>query len=313
MVEQIKFRNNEYGLSRLIAGYSWEWVSKNNNNAFDIKIGNVNLKWNSTAIDWINTDSSINEVGCIHTTQGYDLNYAGIIFGNEITYNKISGKIEVIRENYFDKNGQNGINDIEDLKNFIINIYKTMMLRSIKGTYIYICDKNLREYFSRYIQLHTDKTTFIELLTNEDEVNDERTIPYYLEANLHHCVKNNLHSHRIKLPENFVFSEDLFAYTLNDHHMNNVIPYGTTCIFKKYVTGNLNGKIALVKVNGNNNSDYRIRELRINKFSEEQSSINLLCLSDEAKLDSQSSKDVYESNSIEIIATFERVLGYIKT
>src|SRR5699024_1883824 len=86
MVSAIKDRDKKYGLSRLVAGYAWPWVSKNNKNLYDIEIEGVHLRWNSTNADWINSEGAVNEVGCIHTTQGYDLNYTGVIFGPEITY-----------------------------------------------------------------------------------------------------------------------------------------------------------------------------------------------------------------------------------
>ena len=109
MINQITLRNDESGLSRLIAGYSWEWISKKNRYAFDIKINNIELKWNGTSSDWINSKNSINEVGCIHTTQGYDLNYAGVIFGNEISYDKSKDEIVIFEKKYFDKNGKQAI------------------------------------------------------------------------------------------------------------------------------------------------------------------------------------------------------------
>lgn len=89
-------------------------------------------------------------MGCIHTTQGYDLNYAGIIFGLDIIYNNSTSRIEVVKENYYDRNGKAGIGE-ELLHDYIINIYKTIMYRGIKGTYIYCCNDELREYFSKYI------------------------------------------------------------------------------------------------------------------------------------------------------------------
>ena len=55
----------------------------------------IQLKWNSATVDWINSTDSINEVGCIHTTQGYDLNYTGIIMGPELDYDFASGKFIV--------------------------------------------------------------------------------------------------------------------------------------------------------------------------------------------------------------------------
>lgn len=152
MVNAIRIKEEEVGLSRLIAGYSWEWKSKNDAKLFDINVDGANLRWNSTNEDWINSDNAADEVGCIHTTQGYDLNYAGIIFGNEISYDPESKKIIIKSENYHDRNGKNGIKDPADLHQYIINIYKTLMYRGIKGTYVYVCDENLKKYFQEKIR-----------------------------------------------------------------------------------------------------------------------------------------------------------------
>jgi DUF2075 family protein len=72
--------------------------------------------------------------------------------GNEIIYDPIIKKICINKEQYFDKNGKNTIADIEILKKYIFNIYRTMMLRGIKGTYLYVCDPELRAYFSNFIE-----------------------------------------------------------------------------------------------------------------------------------------------------------------
>jgi DUF2075 family protein/DNA replication protein DnaC len=151
MVNKVSNLDNEYELCRLVAGFSWDWISRGNEHLYDIEIDNVKLKWNSQTEDWINMPNSKNEVGCIHTTQGYDLNYIGIIFGFEIDYDPINNEIFIIKENYKDKNGKNGINDDSILLQYIINIYKTLMYRGIKGTFIYACNKNLRDYLSKYI------------------------------------------------------------------------------------------------------------------------------------------------------------------
>lgn len=166
MVEKIKNKDEEFGLSRLVAGYSWKWVSKNKD-VHDIEIDNIKLKWNSVTSDWVNSKNSINEVGCIHTTQGYDLNYTGIIFGNEISYDKNKNEIIIREENYFDKNGKQSIKDPNELKEFIINIYKTILLRGIKGTYIYVCDPNLRDYFKEHIYLSSNKIYIENLITEK--------------------------------------------------------------------------------------------------------------------------------------------------
>lgn len=151
MVNEITIKEKEFGLSRMVAGFSWDWISKNDKSKFDIRIDDVELQWNYVTEDWLNSDNSANEVGCIHTTQGYDLNYIGIIFGYEIDYDPILKKIFVIKENYKDKNGKNGVHDIEVLHQYIVNIYKTLMFRGIKGTFVYVCNDNLRNYFKQFI------------------------------------------------------------------------------------------------------------------------------------------------------------------
>ena len=146
----LKKKEDEFGLCRLLSGYSWEWKSAKAD-VPDITIEGLNLKWNTTNEDWINSPNAFNEVGCIHTTQGYDLNYTGIIFGKEITYNPETKQIEINTSQYFDKKGKQGIEDPATLKAYILNIYKTMMLRGIRGTYVYVCDKGLREYFKEFV------------------------------------------------------------------------------------------------------------------------------------------------------------------
>lgn len=147
MLFELKEKENKYGLCRTISGYSWKWISKDSNKP-DVTIEGMDLYWNKVNANWINSTTSLHEMGCIHTTQGYDLNYTGIIFGSEITYD--NEKIQIISENYYDRNGKVGISEI-DLYKYIINIYKTIMLRGIQGTYIYCHDDKLREYFKKFM------------------------------------------------------------------------------------------------------------------------------------------------------------------
>jgi len=166
MVENIKQKNSKYGLCRNIAGYAWNWNSKGNkipknsstsnsiksieNGVYDIEIDGYKYIWNSKIFGWINSENAINEIGCIHTIQGFDLNYTGLIIGNELKYDLINKKLIVDRKNYFDANGKATTTN-QDLLNYILNIYQTMMTRGMLGTYIYVCDKGLREYLKKYI------------------------------------------------------------------------------------------------------------------------------------------------------------------
>lgn len=152
LYSDLKKKEDEHGLCRLLSGYSWEWKSAKAD-VPDITIEGINLKWNGTNEDWINSPNAFNEVGCIHTTQGYDLNYTGIIFGEEITYNPATKQIEIDASKYKDIKGKSGIQDPALLKAYIINIYKTMMLRGIKGTYVYVCDSEMRDYLATFLTL----------------------------------------------------------------------------------------------------------------------------------------------------------------
>lgn len=152
MVKAIKEKNNQYDLSRIVAGYAWPWKTKNGEEKYDIEIDGLKLVWNSINSNWVNSPNSINEVGCIHTVQGYDLNYVGLIIGPEISYDPEKHKIIIDESKYKDINGKRSISDPKELEGYIVNIYKTLLTRGIYGTYVYIVDKNLRDYFHSAVE-----------------------------------------------------------------------------------------------------------------------------------------------------------------
>lgn len=156
MIDAIKEKNDKFGLCRTVAGYSWEWKTKGLSREeaeaqglYDICLDGHKYVWNISNVEWILRQDSINEIGCVHTTQGYDLNYVGVILGNEIDYDQTTNTIVIDKSRFFDKNVKQGCTD-EELKTFILNAYKVMMARGIKGCYIYCCNKNLREYLKQY-------------------------------------------------------------------------------------------------------------------------------------------------------------------
>jgi hypothetical protein len=308
MVHQIKLRDEEHGLSRLIAGYSWEWISNKNKDAYDIEIEGLQLRWNSTSTDWINSENALNEVGCIHTTQGYDLNYAGIIFGNEISYDKANKQIIIKKENYFDKNGKQSIVNPDELTSYVVNIYKTLMLRGIKGTYIYVCDEDLREYLSQYIS-KTEKKK--EVLFSEVEF--ENSIPVY-NLNVGHGEFGAVSSGWTNLPSGYSFSTDYFACIFIGDSMNKVIPNGSICLFRKCSGVSVDGQIVLVEQKSLKDPDfgscYTIREYQSVKITNDEhiksNRIFLQTLSNNMS-DEESIQDNKE-NPFKIIATFECIL-----
>lgn len=153
------FREKEknFGLTRMLAGYAWEWKSKCDKNLIDIEIDGVKKQWNSTLENWVHSENAINEIGCIHSSQGYDLNYGFVIIGEDLKYNPVSKRVYIDKTSYFDKYGKFGSTD-EELDEYIKNIYYVLMTRGIKGTYIYVCNPELRKYMASFIEEYSAKS-----------------------------------------------------------------------------------------------------------------------------------------------------------
>ncbi len=144
-------KNKKYELTRMVAGYAWPWISKNDKTKRDIEIQGISRMWNNCTEGWVHTLSAIDEVGCIHSIQGYDLNYAFVILGNDIGYDKATRKIIVRKDSYFDMNGKRSAT-YDELYEYIRNVYYVLLTRGIKGTFLYVCDDALREYISQYME-----------------------------------------------------------------------------------------------------------------------------------------------------------------
>ena len=139
------------GLVRMVAGYAWPWISKKDKTKKDIVIEGHARMWNNRTKNWVHCPTAIDEVGCIHSVQGYDLNYAFVILGWDIGYDPRERRVTVDRKNYFDQKGKTP--DEEKLSEYIKNIYYVLMTRGIEGTYLYVCDPELRKYLSQYIDV----------------------------------------------------------------------------------------------------------------------------------------------------------------
>lgn len=144
------------GLARLLAGFAWKWVSKGDRDAHDIELDGLALRWNGTDKDWVASAGSVKEVGSIHTIQGYDLNYAGVIVGPDLRYDPDRDQVVFDRANYFDvqgmkNNAKRGITySDEDILQYVQNIYAVLLTRGIRGTFVYVCDDAMREYMRPY-------------------------------------------------------------------------------------------------------------------------------------------------------------------
>lgn len=165
LIEDIRKKDDELGLCKTVAGFSWEWNTKPSttpkddmeyynalvrSGQYDIPIGGKKYIWNLANESWVTRQDSHNTIGCIHTTQGYDMNYVGVIFGEEIDYDFNTNSIKINLKKYKDNKVKAGT-DEETLKKLILNTYTTILARGIKGCYVYACNPNMQEYLKEYI------------------------------------------------------------------------------------------------------------------------------------------------------------------
>lgn len=162
-VRDIIFEKNKINnKARLVAGYCWDWIKdgKNKSDVFDITIPEYNfaMSWNlGNSQTWAIDQNSVNEMRCIHTAQGLEFDYVGVIIGNDLRYE--NGKIvtDVTKRAKTDQSIkgiyimlQQNFDKAEKIADEIIkNTYRTLMTRGQKGCYIYCTDKKLSEYLKR--------------------------------------------------------------------------------------------------------------------------------------------------------------------
>ncbi len=161
--ELIIEKNQVDNKSRMVAGYCWNWNSKekNNTNYHDVKIGDFEMSWNLGDNEpFAIGKNSINEIGCIHTTQGLEFEYVGVIIGDDLRYEngkivtdftkraKTDQSLRGIKKMY-DNNAQEALKVSDEI---IKNTYRTLMTRGMKGCYIYCTDDGLRDYLKNRLE-----------------------------------------------------------------------------------------------------------------------------------------------------------------
>lgn len=157
--DEIRAKNKGNNKSRVVAGYCWNWVSQNDTKLFDINIPEFgykaqwNLKQNSTV--WIISPNSVEEVGCIHTCQGLEVDYVGVIVGEDlkvvngelVTDPSARAKTDKSLAGYIKDRKANPAEAELKADELIRNTYRTLMTRGMKGCYVYFTNEEARKYF----------------------------------------------------------------------------------------------------------------------------------------------------------------------
>ena len=172
MINLIRKKDTEIGLCKTVAGFAWEWKTKPKKKPkdnmdyynklvaegkFDIPIDGHKYIWNLANEEWITREDSRYTIGCIHTTQGYDLNYVGVIFGEEIDYDKSNNSIVINLQKFKDGKVKQST-ETKIVEELIINTYTTMLARGIKGCFVYACNPGMKAYLKDYIASANETT-----------------------------------------------------------------------------------------------------------------------------------------------------------
>ena len=159
----IKEKNKINNKSRVVAGYCWDWISKKNPNLSDITIDEFGYKatWNLTSdgSEWIISPKSVDEVGCIHTCQGLEVDYVGVIIGKDLlvvdgvleTDPSARAKTDKSLAGFKKEFKEDPISAQIKADEIIRNTYRTLMSRGMKGCYVYFVDSETAEHFKRLL------------------------------------------------------------------------------------------------------------------------------------------------------------------
>lgn len=159
----IERNRTSHNKARILAGYCWEWIKegKNDPTVYDIQIGDFRISWNlknttTYAID----EDSIHEAGCIHTSQGLEFDYVGVIIGDDMRYEnghvitdfnkraRTDDSLKGVKKMY--KEDPNRAKKEAD--EIIKNTYRTLMTRGMKGCYVYCTDQRLAAYLKKCLE-----------------------------------------------------------------------------------------------------------------------------------------------------------------
>lgn len=161
--DKIKEKNKINNKSRVVAGYCWEWPKQKRDDTHyhDIQIGNFGISWNlNNSTTYAVDPESVHEAGCIHTVQGLEFDYVGVIIGRDMQY-KDGHIITDFNQRAHSDQSLKGIKKlykddpeeaIRRADEIIKNTYRTLMTRGMKGCYIYCVDNALERYFKKSLE-----------------------------------------------------------------------------------------------------------------------------------------------------------------
>lgn len=159
----IRAQEDEGYLARLVAGYCWPWVSRKNPQAYDFSFPEYNLflRWNLDKDRnlWLINPGAREEVGCVHSTQGLEMDYVGVIIGPDLIVRDGKVLVDPLKHPPEDRTLSGYRSEVkknteaaqEKARRIIKNTYRTLMSRGRRGCYVYCTDEETREYFKKHL------------------------------------------------------------------------------------------------------------------------------------------------------------------
>ena len=164
----IERNRTSHNRARILAGYCWNWEKEgvNDSSVHDIKIGDFEISWNlknttTFAID----EDSVHEAGCIHTSQGLEFDYVGVIIGDDMRYENGKVVTDFTKRARTDQSLR-GIKKMyketpelakKEADEIIKNTYRTLMTRGMKGCYVYCTDQRLSTYLKKCLEIQKNE------------------------------------------------------------------------------------------------------------------------------------------------------------
>lgn len=271
MFNAIKKKNEINNKSRVVAGYCWDWKSKQDHRAYDIDIPQYFFRkqWNFNSNEpWLIGEHSIDQIGCIHTCQGLELDYVGVIIGPDMVYKdnrivtdgfKRSPNDQSLKgfKTMMTKNAKEALQAADAI---IKNTYRTLMTRGMKGCYVYCCDQALAEHFRELMAEKTElaKEVRIEPMVNDDVKYIDFLPVFSLKAACGYFGEGEDVNELGWIQTEGVgkLNRNMFVVQATGHSMEPKIHDGDFCVFRANPAGSRQGKIVLVQHYNYYDADY---------------------------------------------------------
>lgn len=144
--------------ARLMAGFCWPWSEPNKDGTLvnDVNFEGFSRPWNAKpeagrlakgipkASLWAYEASGIEQVGCVYTAQGFEFDYAGVIFGEDLYWDSVTQKWAANKASSFDTTVKRAGAALEQ---YLKNTYRVLLSRGMKGCYVYFINKDTENYF----------------------------------------------------------------------------------------------------------------------------------------------------------------------